>query len=181
MKPSCSVIVATSVLAISLSGCVGSNAVTGLLMKFNLQAVDNRYARGGLNMLLSPVYGLTIAADYLVFNSLEFWTGKNPISGQPHIFDSQTETLIDINDELDESLKDAPISPLTRRMIERGEVVFPNADTLMMTIVYNTGERAVLHGIRVDASIDYFLDGQWIARAGRNELEGYGLRLAVVR
>lgn len=65
---------------VTLFGCVGSNAVTGKLMEFNVKAVDNRYARGGLNMLLAPAYGITVAADYIVFNSLEFWTGKNPIN-----------------------------------------------------------------------------------------------------
>ena len=113
MKKTITKIVALAVASIALSGCVGSNAVTGYLMQFNLKAVDNRYARGGLNMLLAPVYGLTVAADYLVFNSLEFWTGKNPLNGSPHIFDTKTDTMyIDINDDLDDSLKEAPIAPI---------------------------------------------------------------------
>ena len=45
-------------LTAGLSGCVGSNAVTEKVMQFNLEVVDNRYARGGVNMLLAPVYGL---------------------------------------------------------------------------------------------------------------------------
>lgn len=64
MKKTISKVVALAVVSVALSGCVGSNAVTGYLMKFNVKAVDNRYARGGLNMLLAPAYGLTIAADY---------------------------------------------------------------------------------------------------------------------
>ncbi len=72
---------------VTLFGCVGSNAVTGKLMGFNVKAVDNRYARGGSNMLLAPAYGITIA-DYIVFNSLEFWTGMNLINKKPHIFDT---------------------------------------------------------------------------------------------
>ncbi len=79
MKKAIAKIGALTAVAVSLSGCVGSNAVTGYVMGFNLKAVDNRYARGGLNMLLAPVYGVAIAADYIVFNSLEFWTGKNPL------------------------------------------------------------------------------------------------------
>ncbi|WP_155487383.1 DUF3332 family protein, partial [Vibrio campbellii] len=37
-------VIGFSLLAASLSGCVGSNAVTGKLMKFNVEVVDNRYA-----------------------------------------------------------------------------------------------------------------------------------------
>jgi len=101
------------VTTIVLSGCVGSNAVTGKVMELNLKAVDNRYARGGLNMLMSPIYGVAIAADYIVFNSLEFWTGENPINGKPHIFDSDIDTFLDVNDKLDDSLTTAPVGPLT--------------------------------------------------------------------
>ena len=107
MKKTFIKVVAMTAVAISLSGCVGSMAVTGKLMQFNVEVVDNRYARAGVNFLLSPVYAITTAADYIVFNSLEFWTGKNPINGSPHIFDSKTETMLNINDDLDDSLKTA--------------------------------------------------------------------------
>lgn len=55
MKKAIAKIGALTAVAVSLSGCVGSNAVTGYVMGFNLKAVDNRYARGGLNMLMAPV------------------------------------------------------------------------------------------------------------------------------
>ncbi len=122
MKKAIAKIGALTAVAVSLSGCVGSNAVTGYVMGFNLKAVDNRYARGGLNMLLAPVYGVAIAADYIVFNSLEFWTGKNPLNGKPHIFDTKMDTYIDVNHQLDKSLTTAPIAPLANnRVIEQVE------------------------------------------------------------
>ncbi|MDD1830225.1 DUF3332 family protein, partial [Photobacterium sp. ZSDE20] len=62
----CVVVGVTSVL---LSGCVGSNVATNKLMEYNVKAVDNRYARGGLNMAMSPLYAVTVGADYLVLNS----------------------------------------------------------------------------------------------------------------
>ncbi|PSW21877.1 DUF3332 domain-containing protein [Photobacterium sanctipauli] len=98
-----------TVAATLLSGCVGSNVATNKLMEYNIEAVDNRYARGGLNIAMSPLYGVTVAADYLVLNSLEFWTGSNPINGNAHIFDTETETWIEMNNSIDESLHSAPI------------------------------------------------------------------------
>ena len=53
------VVMVTGVI-FSQTGCIGTNAVTTKLMNFNLRIVDNRYARGGVNFLLSPIYGLTI-------------------------------------------------------------------------------------------------------------------------
>ena len=174
MKKSIAKIVALSVVAVSLSGCVGSNAVTGYLMKFNLKAVDNRYARGGLNILLAPVYGLTVAADYLVINSLEFWTGKNPITGTPHIFDSKVDTYIDINDQLDKSLTEAPVGPISNvHMIEKGEMQQIDENTIQMNITYLSGEKATLLGVREGEVVTYFLDGEMISQTSMTELEAY--------
>ncbi len=165
-------IAATAVTA--LSGCVGSNAVTEYVMGWNLKAVDNRYARGGLNILMSPIYGIAIAADYIVFNSLEFWTGKNVLNGKPHIFDSKVDTYIDVNDKVDDSLKTAPIKPLTyNRIIKQGQMEQLNENTIKMDITYDTGETATLVGVRNGNDVTYYLDGVTVSQTTMDELVAY--------
>ncbi|MGY3571336.1 DUF3332 domain-containing protein [Vibrio paucivorans] len=165
-------VVGLTVLASALTGCIGSNAVTGKVMKFNVEVVDNRYARAGVNFLLAPVYGITTAADYVVFNSLEFWTGKNPISGAPHIFDSKVDTQFKVNDELDPSLKDAPIDPLSNnRTIESGEMIKIDDNTVQMDIVYNNGDKATLTGIKDGENVSYYIDGELVSQTTIAELE----------
>ncbi|MGI2807604.1 DUF3332 domain-containing protein [Vibrio vulnificus] len=174
MKKTITKVVALSVAAMALSGCVGSNAVTGYVMGFNLKAVDNRYARGGLNMLLAPVYGVAIAADYIVFNSLEFWTGKNPLNGKPHIFDTKMDTYIDVNHQLDKSLTTAPIAPLTNnRIIEQGMMQQIDENTVKMDITYNNGEKATLTGVREGDFVTYYIDGEVVAQTSMDELAAY--------
>ncbi|AAO08863.1 DUF3332 domain-containing protein [Vibrio vulnificus] len=174
MKKTITKVVALSVAAMALSGCVGSNAVTGYVMGFNLKAVDNRYARGGLNMLLAPVYGVAIAADYIVFNSLEFWTGKNPLNGKPHIFDTKMDTYIDVNHQLDKSLTTAPIAPLTNnRIIEQGMMQQIDENTVQMDITYNNGEKAILTGVREGDFVTYYIDGEVVAQTSMDELAAY--------
>ncbi|AXX60660.1 TPA: DUF3332 domain-containing protein [Vibrio vulnificus] len=174
MKKTITKVVALSVAAMTLSGCVGSNAVTGYVMGFNLKAVDNRYARGGLNMLLAPVYGVAIAADYIVFNSLEFWTGKNPLNGKPHIFDTKMDTYIDVNHQLDKSLTTAPIAPLTNnRIIEQGMMQQIDENTVQMDITYNNGEKATLTGVREGDFVTYYIDGEVVAQTSMDELAAY--------
>ncbi|EIX4874633.1 TPA: DUF3332 domain-containing protein [Vibrio vulnificus] len=174
MKKTITKVVALSVAAMALSGCVGSNAVTGYVMGFNLKAVDNRYARGGLNMLLAPVYGVAIAADYIVFNSLEFWTGKNPLNGKPHIFDTKMDTYIDVNHQLDKSLTTAPIAPLTNnRIIEQGMMKQIDENTVQMDITYNNGEKATLTGVREGDFVTYYIDGEVVAQTSMDELAAY--------
>lgn len=174
MKKTISKLLALSVVSVALSGCVGSNAVTGYVMNFNLKAVDNRYARGGLNMLLAPVYGLSVAADYVIFNSLEFWTGSNPLTGAPHIFDTKTDTYLDINDKLDPSLTGAPIGPITQhRIIQSGEMFQVDDNTVQMEITYQTGETATLVGVREGDTVTYAIDGEVIAETSIDELSAY--------
>ncbi len=74
--------VAVALGVTTLTGCMGQMGVTQLVTFGNLKAVDNRYGRAGLYILLAPVYGISAAADLFIFNSIEFWTGKNIITGK---------------------------------------------------------------------------------------------------
>jgi hypothetical protein len=173
MKKFCMKAIGLAVVAASLSGCIGSNAVTGYLMKFNLEVVDNRYARGGINFALSPVYALTIAADYIFINSIEFWTGTNPLNGKPHIFDSKVETKFNINDDLNPALRDAPIKPISMRNVETGTMKAIDENTIQMDITYTNGDKAVLMGMRDGENVNYYIDGQLVSQTTISQLEEF--------
>lgn len=165
-------------LAGGLSGCIGSNAVTAHVVKFNLEVVDNRNARGGINMLLAPVYALTVAADTIVFNSIEFWSGKNPLNGKPHIFDTKMKTMMNINDDLDPSLTDAPLDPITQTETAEKEVystqVEPiNNNTLDFHIVYTNGDKATLRGEKEGDIVTFYMDGEFVTTASMEDLASY--------
>ena len=63
------------------SACYGPFSLTKKLYRWN-SAIDGKWAREGvfLGLAVIPVYGLGLLADALVFNSIEFWTGDNPMS-----------------------------------------------------------------------------------------------------
>ncbi|WP_345772881.1 DUF3332 family protein [Vibrio sp. Isolate30] len=69
----------------------------------------DRYARAGLTILMSPIYVLATGADFFILNGIEFWTGTNPITGKPSIYDTSTNTWLDINDDLPEEVRDAAL------------------------------------------------------------------------
>lgn len=163
---------ACAVLGALLAGCVGSNAITGKVTEFNIKVVDNRYARAGVNFLLAPVYGISTAADYIVFNSLEFWTGHNPITGSPHIFDTEAETFIEVNDKVDPGLRDAPIKPVSNnRIIQSSEMKKINNNTFEMHIVYHSGDSAVLKGIKDGNQVSFYMDGEQVSTTSMAKLE----------
>ena len=71
------------ILALGLfaSGCYGPFNLTRRLYQWNGQVGTTKWEREFIFILLAgaPVYGLTVVGDAVVFNSMEFWTGKNPV------------------------------------------------------------------------------------------------------
>lgn len=67
--------------SLGLNSCIGSFALTQRVMKWNNQ-VGSKF----LNELvffafwILPVYEVTSLADVLVINSIEFWSGTNPMT-----------------------------------------------------------------------------------------------------
>lgn len=63
---------------VASTGCVGKfrlfNTIADWNVKFDQEKWINELIFLGLNII--PVYGFSMLADALVFNSIEFWTGK---------------------------------------------------------------------------------------------------------
>lgn len=68
-------------LALLGSGCMGSFSLTRKLYHWNQGVSQDRWGREFvfLILVLIPIYDLAGVGDAIVFNSIEFWTGKNPI------------------------------------------------------------------------------------------------------
>jgi hypothetical protein len=76
-----SVLVVVLCLAVLMSGCYGTFTLTKRLHHWN-GSLEGRWAQEGVVLLLVyvPVYGVTLLGDALIFNSIEFWGGTNPIA-----------------------------------------------------------------------------------------------------
>ncbi len=65
------------------AGCYGSFALTKKVYDWNGEASSNKFVQWlvfvGLNVI--PVYSLAVAVDAIVVNTVEFWTGDNPVEG----------------------------------------------------------------------------------------------------
>ncbi|MDC5706256.1 DUF3332 domain-containing protein [Vibrio europaeus] len=156
----------------SLTGCMGQMATTGIVSKFNLEVVDNRYGRAGMFILLSPVYGIAGAADLFVINSIEFWTGKNPVSGKsPAVVDTPTKNYIKVNDKLDNSLKEVPLA--SNSEIDHATMNQIDAYTLQMDVTYANGSKKTLRGERLAEGVAFYLDDQYVTTVSNIELTDY--------
>lgn len=165
--------VALTVGVSTLTGCMGQMAAAGLVTKFNLKVVDNRYGREGLFLLLSPVYGIASVADLFIFNTIEFWTGKNPISGKsPAVVDIPADSLIKVNDQLDKSMTQVPLQS-NNRDIESATLKQIDDNTMQMDITYLSGEQATLRGEKQNDEVAFYLDDQYVTTVSNLEMERY--------
>jgi hypothetical protein len=80
----CLLLLATS---LSSSACIGRFAVTGEVRKFNLEVTKDQWGREivFLCLYIIPIYPLAGAVDLIIVNSIEFWSGENPVNGQPRL------------------------------------------------------------------------------------------------
>lgn len=64
-----------------LSSCIGSFNLSNKVLAWNKTATDSKFVNEVVFLALSivPVYGVCLLADGLVLNSIEFWTGDNPV------------------------------------------------------------------------------------------------------
>lgn len=80
----CKMTVALAILlsgSITFSSCVGSFGLFNRLASWN-QGVGNKFVNELVFLALNiiPAYGICYLADALVINSIEFWTGSNPMA-----------------------------------------------------------------------------------------------------
>lgn len=69
-------------LSLQMTGCFGKFSLTRAMWDFNKNISGNKFVQWAvfLVMVIVPVYGVGVLVDSLVINSIEFWTGENPVS-----------------------------------------------------------------------------------------------------
>ena len=87
MKRTVTLFIAVSVAMASLQGCYGSMALTRKIYRVNGQ-VQDKYVRSFVTwaFIIVPVYGVSALVDFVVFNTIEFWSGHNPVASAEKSF-----------------------------------------------------------------------------------------------
>ncbi len=62
------------------SSCVGSFAMFNKLAMWNKNATNSKFLNEIIFLVITPAYGFAATADALVLNTIEFWTGNNPMA-----------------------------------------------------------------------------------------------------
>ena len=81
---------------IVLSGCYGKYACFNKLLAWN-GTLGNKWLNSIVHfaMWVIPVYGIATFVDFLVLNTVEFWTGSNPLAAGDSYYeqDAQGNTI----------------------------------------------------------------------------------------
>ncbi len=69
--------------SLAMSSCIGSFGLWNNLRNWNL-GLGNKFANEVVFLAfhIIPVYPIAYMADILVLNSIEFWTGENPVTAE---------------------------------------------------------------------------------------------------
>lgn len=76
--------------SMTFSSCIGSFALTNKVLDWNKQA-STKFVNALVftAFWIIPVYEITMLADAIVINSIEFWSGSNPIEASTQIIDGK--------------------------------------------------------------------------------------------
>jgi hypothetical protein len=86
------------ILTVGVAGCFGNFAATRKVYQFN-EGFGDKWMNQIMFWVLSVAYGIAGFADVVLFNTIEFWTGSNPIAMAPG------EEVIKYASEDDKNLK----------------------------------------------------------------------------
>lgn len=73
-----------SVTVAASAACFGSFQTTRSLHEWNGEVSDNKFVNWlvFVGLVVVPVYEISVLADGVIFNSVEFWTGSNPMRSE---------------------------------------------------------------------------------------------------
>ena len=128
---------ALAMVASMSTACIGKFALVGKVRKFNLDFNPGRWERELLffAFYVIPVYPFSGTIDLLIINSIEFWTGTNPLSNEPSVTPVSARTF---------TTDDGTQVTMTRGA---------DADTLDVVLLTPAGETRNLELVRTDTGV----------------------------
>ena len=146
MKQKFALTLTVSIIVIALigTGCLGRFATFNKLSDWNQTVTDNKFVNEivFLAMNIIPVYGVALFADAVIFNSIEFWTGENPMMTEGEY----KKTVRSGEDQAVQTFRhNGDQKTMTVDYYSKGELT----QTLML---WRNGKSSEFHGISVSAS-----------------------------
>lgn len=90
------IVALVAALCLTQTACFGSFAATRALYSFNKGVSGDKWIQEIVffALLVVPVYSLFALGDVLLFNSIEFWGGSNPIRADGEDWEKEREVML---------------------------------------------------------------------------------------
>jgi hypothetical protein len=132
-------IVALATVAMTQTGCFGTFAITREVYAYHDSVTNNKFVKSLLYWIPGGlVYAIAVAADTIVFNLIEFWTGSNPISMNEGDHEMQLVTIKDVHYRIDANKDTFTTTQLSGD--DAGEVRIMKFDRSTLTWKYTDSE-----------------------------------------
>ena len=80
-KVSLKVIVCLLAGSIMFSSCIGSFSLFNKYAAWQKDMTNNKFINAIVGFFLMPIVGgITLFVDYVILNTVEFWSGENPVA-----------------------------------------------------------------------------------------------------
>ena len=96
-------IVMIAVSSVAFTGCYGSFSLTSKLHNWNGQVSNAKFVNElvFLGLCILPAYELCCLGDALIFNSIEFWGGQNPVAMKAGEVEESLNKMVVASEETD--------------------------------------------------------------------------------
>lgn len=153
MKKSVAVFMTLIALS-SITGCMGRHAMTKSVEDWNLETADSRWGREGLFILTFPVTYVTNILDLFVINSIEFWSGTNPINNKGALVDVKVASL--------EKMGIKNVASAQSRYLD---------NEMLMYVSYKDGTQEVFHATRADGVYSFYRGKELVMQVQEAQLK----------
>jgi len=168
----------TLIIIMSLSGCMGRNAISRSIQEFNLETAEDPWGRQGMFLITWPVVFVTNFMDLFVVNSIEFWSGSNPISHQQSLtsipYNSKGDDLMNMSaSTVQPDFKELNVISLEKMGITRvlsAQVRYLENEVLMY-VSYQDGSREVFHAIRDNGVCSFYRGKELVLKISTENLQ----------
>lgn len=144
----------TLVTLMGMSGCMGRHAMTKSVEDWNLETTDSRWGREGLFILTFPVTYVTNLLDLFIVNSIEFWSGTNPINDKGALVDMKVASL--------EAMGIKNVASAQSRYL---------GNEVLMYVSYKDGTQEVFHATRTDGVYSFYRGKELVIQVPESRLK----------
>ena len=106
------------------ASCIGSFGLFNKFAAWNVNATKYKIVNGIIGIILSPVYGICLTADWIVLNTIEFWTGKPLLASvgeTRHVVGSDGNAYVIVTEEDGYRIENATQGGEMRMVFDEGD------------------------------------------------------------